>query len=421
MSISVLTGLPGSGKSTRLIELVNQAIAQDRPVVTFASNSSPWLMARDHLRVNRIIGCRRPGLTCPLHQLVSPDECADILRRTPPGALVAFEEGHYFGLSVVPHWINASKRDLEVLVAMPSQGQLKLLEGQDYTETKLVMNCQQCSEAEATTFIIVPGKDATLSICAKCEATMQDEARWEILERLERQPPYPDEKAIYQPIEFEECADWRLVRPDSSRRVEVMLRVLNEFGLPGEGPPGHATYLDVGCNTGYFCHHMRRLGFFAEGVDVMDGDVTVARLLDSFFRRDNNNYVHANCYDYLRDTQDRKFDVTSAFAVFQWLMIQQSVDHGIQCLGWLFAKTKRVCFLEMGYSAEPQYRDKIGINIDREWVLNIMQDLGGFSGIRVFDAGQHGLIRDLFVGLKAPEITVGGVPEVKRRDESRST
>jgi SAM-dependent methyltransferase len=181
-----------------------------------------------------------------------------------------------------------------------------------------------------------------------------------------------------------------------------MTRVINEVAvLKRLSRP--ATYLDVGCNTGYFCHHMHRLGFFAEGEDVVKGDIEVAQILDSWFRRDGNRYVVQNAYDYLRDSQDRLFDVTSAFAVFQWLMIQTTVERGEQCLRWLFAKTQRICFLEMGYSAEPQYKDKLPGNIDRGWVFNIMQQEGGFSEIRMYDASKNQLMfgsRDLFVGIK---------------------
>ena len=62
----------------------------------------------------------------------------------------------------------------------------------------------------------------------------------------------------------------------------------------------------------------------------------------------------------------------------------------LTCLQWLFAKTKRLCFLEMGCSAEPQYKEKLKANIDRAWVRRIMEDKGGFSEIQMFDAKEQG-------------------------------
>ena len=250
----------------------------------------------------------------------------------------------------------------------------------------------------------MPSSQPDISWDAACETAMKADVRSELLERLQRQGPYPGEKALYQPIaEFEECADWRLLRPDSKARVDLMTRVIKETGVLASTPGRTPTYLDVGCNTGYFCHHMHGLGFFAEGEDVVKGDIEVAQILDSWFRGDGNRYVVQDAYDYLRDTQDRLFDVTSAFAVFQWLMIQTSLERGEQCLEWLFAKTGRVCFLEMGYSAEAQYKDKLPGNIDRAWVFNIMEQKGGFSEIRMYDAKKNQLMfgsRDLFVGIK---------------------
>lgn len=268
------------------------------------------------------------------------------------------------------------------------------------------MKCQKCFVATANSSIVLPGKDETMSLCQACNQAMTDAARREVLDRLERQAPYPGEKVIYQPIELEECATWRQLRPDSKDRVDLMTRIVRESGLPKSDTYGHSTYLDVGCNTGYFCHQMRRLGFYAEGVDVVEGDIEVARQLDSFFRKDHNNYVIADAYNYLRDTQDRHIDVTSAFAVFQWLMIQTSIERGIECLKWLFAKTNRVCFLEMGYASEAQYKDKLPENIDRTWVWQKMEQLGEFAEIRMYDAKKHGLMfgtRDLFVGIKLPK------------------
>jgi 2-polyprenyl-3-methyl-5-hydroxy-6-metoxy-1,4-benzoquinol methylase len=97
-----------------------------------------------------------------------------------------------------------------------------------------------------------------------------------------------------------------------------MSRLIREVRLPEAAAPSPAAYLDVGCNTGYFCDRIWRLGFDAEGVDVVKEDIEVARILDSYFRKGHVRYVTQDAYTYLQKTQDRLFDVTSAFAVFQW-------------------------------------------------------------------------------------------------------
>lgn len=124
---------------------------------------------------------------------------------------------------------------------------------------------------------------------------------------------------------------------------------------------GSATYLDVGCNTGLFCDYFARRGLRAKGVDATTRFITVARLLEAYFRRKSRPteewvlYEEANAYEYLRDTQDEVFDVTSAFAIFQWVMIQRSPEHGLDCIEWLAAKTRRACVVEMGYTREEMY------------------------------------------------------------------
>ncbi len=418
MSLTILTGLPGAGKSARLIEMVNAATRAGRPVLTFACSEAPVLFVNKNYRVLRLLGCRQQGLTCALNHFVTTAECAAVLEQTSPGTLVAFDEAHYFGSEIAPYWTHASRRGLDVVLVQISPAQQLQLKNSDAVETALTMNCQRCQRAAATGYLVLrglsaetpfkwwPGDAATVSLCAECETEMMKAGRLEIVERLEGQAPYPGEKTIYQPVEIEECKDWRVLRPDSLLRTQLMAKIIAERDVRGNRVADNVTYLDVGCNTGYFCHFARHeLGFTAEGVDVVAPDIAVAQLLDTFVRKENNNFIAADAYDYLRDTQERKFDVTSAFAVFQWLMIQTSVERGVQCLEWLFAKTKQICFLEMGYTAEEQYKGKLPVTIDRAWVWNLMEQKGGFAEIRMLDAKQHGLMfgsRDIFVGIKAP-------------------
>lgn len=405
MSIHIFFGLPGSGKSSRLIQLVNSAIAQNKAALSFACGDSPYLADRPGMRDYRRLACRQPGLTCPLHHFVSTPDAAKILSGVAAGTLAAFEEAQYFGPEIVEYWKQASERGVEVLISTPSAKQLDLLKDYPHDKTEFAVKCQQCGLADASRFVVIPEDSSTMALCNSCNAEMTEAARKELLDRLQKQPPHPGEKAIYQPVdELPECADWKVVRPDSKARVEVMKRIVEEVGLTKQDGPEQPTYLDIGCNTGYFCHRMRQLGFYAEGVDVVAGDIAVAKLLDAFFRRGHNNYILQNAYDYLEQTQDRRFDVTSAFAIFQWLMIQTTVERGITCLEWFFAKTERICFLEMGYSAEPQYKERLKVHIDRDWVRQIMEEKGGFSEIRLFDSKEQGLMfgRDLFVGIKSP-------------------
>src|SRR5437660_9620578 len=118
MSITILRGLPGSGKTLRLIETVKTALAQGNPVLTFACSDSPLLRKHGMIGHQKLLASRKPGVTCRLDHFVTPEECAAILQRTAPGTLVAFEEAQAFGAAIVPHWIEASSRGLDVLIAL---------------------------------------------------------------------------------------------------------------------------------------------------------------------------------------------------------------------------------------------------------------------------------------------------------------
>ena len=83
-----------------------------------------------------------------------------------------------------------------------------------------------------------------------------------------------------------------------------MLSLCADEGLP----QAHASYQDIGCNTGFFCHGMAKAGFTSKGVDVTANDIRVARLLSTYFRRDLATYEVANAYKYLGSTPGADWD-----------------------------------------------------------------------------------------------------------------
>ena len=78
-------------------------------------------------------------------------------------------------------------------------------------------------------------------------------------------------------------------------------------------------------------------------MDFVEADIAVANILDAYFRKGHTRYVVQDAFDYLEQTQDRFFDVTSAFAVFQWLMIQTTVERGISA--WSGSSLRRSGFV----------------------------------------------------------------------------
>jgi SAM-dependent methyltransferase len=415
MTITLLTGPSGSGKSRRLIETVNEARTAGRRVSTFMASDAAVRSPDANVWAHGKIGSRTPGLVCDLDHFVSADESAAILGELPPGTLVAVDEARFFEPHVANAWLEASRRGLELLISMPSPEQVAALGG-SATEERLTVPCRRCGRADAVVSLVLPGDFDATSLCAACDQELTTQARAEVVDRLRRQAPYPGEEVIYQPVELAECASWRVLRIDSKQRVDVMSAVAEEVAARDGTSP--MTYVDVGCNTGYFCRAMARLGLVSQGVDLVADDVHVARLMTSFVIRDECRYAVADVHDFLSEARSAPVDVVSAFSVIQWLILQTSLERGLEALSALFEVARRVCVLEMGYASEDIYRGKLPDEIDRGWVQGVMEERGGFDEIRCYDAGEHGLMRDLFVGFKAargpagPPAPPGSLPRV---------
>ncbi len=106
-------------------------------------------------------------------------------------------------------------------------------------------------------------------------------------------------------------------------------------------------------------------------------------------------YIEADLYDYLTADQQDAFDVTSALATLQWVMLQRGVEAGLLCLERLAARTKRVCMVEMPYTEGESYVADIPVEINRRWVEEAMYSRGHFDEVRVIEASPVGLLRDL--------------------------
>lgn len=395
MPITILTGLPGAGKTERLILTVAEAQKAGRPTATFLCGDAPRLRMRHKIAEHRKLGSRS-GLRTQVDHFESAERCIERLNEAQPNALLAFDEAHYFGESLVEHWCAAAGRGAELLIAAPSGPQLAKLRKYGHRPIRLTLSCQACEQREATDFLVHEGEKRTESVCKRCLKRMKAQARTEIVDSLFRGTPYPNTKSAYQPIELPECSNWKINREDSQRRLDLMLSICADEGLP----QAHSTYLDVGCNTGFFCHGMAKAGFESKGVDVTAKNIRIARLLSTYFRRDLATYQVANAHDYLGGTPDERFDVTSAFSVFQWVMIQGGPERGLECMRWLFQKTKRLCVLEMGESSEAHYSDRIGMEYDSAWIRAFMLAEGGFARVQCLQGSEHQLWRDLLIGFK---------------------
>ena len=396
MAITILTGLPGSGKSETVITRVNSALREGRVALTFLCSDSPILRARPNIAKHGRMSCRA-GSFARVDHFVSTAKSIDLIENVPAGALLAFDEAQHFGEEIVDSWCAASERGAEVLIACPNEAQLKALRRRGHQAERLRLMCQVCQEREASASFCYLDDDRMESVCSGCSKRLTKDARARIVDRLLHGRPHPGEKWTYQPIELRECRNWGVLRPDTRERCRFVVDTCAREGLPNS----HSSYLDIGCSTGSFCHQMSMAGFHSTGVDVAANEIEIARLMSTFFRRDHAAYVLSDAHEYLKTTQDHTFDVTSAFSVFQWLMMQKTPEHGLDCMRWLFGKTRRICILEMGESTEPHYIERIGLRYDSFWLREFMQTHGGFERVELLDMKTSRFKRDLLVGFKS--------------------
>ncbi len=258
--LTILGGLPGSGKSKRLIETVNAARAAGRAVATFACAESPWLRARENFSAQRLIGCRQPGIICPLDHFMATGAAVEMLATLPAGSLAAFEEAHYFAPEIAPAWLAAAARGVEVLICMASWPQRARLPAGGVQEINLTAPCDDCGQGAAVDFIIVPGTDSTQSLCAACLEENLAGAREKIVGRLQAMAPFPGEKFLQQPVDLAGCAGWRVLGAEARAAAAIIRRMIAEAGMQNECADGHLSYLDYyGEFKNYLDEHHRRL------------------------------------------------------------------------------------------------------------------------------------------------------------------
>jgi SAM-dependent methyltransferase len=348
MPITLLTGVPGSGKTTRLVELLQDASASGRRVQTFFCSDAPGLATNEPVSVHRVIASRRPGLVYPIDHLVTAAEAGEILRAEPPGTLVAFEESQWFGREIVSFWLQASRRGLEVVAATPSGRQLAELQGHDYRVMRFALTCSVCGRREATGS--VPGGEEaneTVGVCDRCRRKLRRRTVRDLRTRLRARPPEPGKRVLQMPIELRAFRTWRVAEPGVRARtatLEALAHVARR-----DGPEQRPTALVLGCETGYFAHRLRqdRRRFFpVVGVDEDVGAITVARLVDGHFHIDSNTYLSVPYEEFLHEHGDARFDLVVATQPFTETIGRLEPDARAKALAAMVRATAGICLVE---------------------------------------------------------------------------
>ena len=403
MSLTVYTGLPAVGKTSRLIDAMRNHQSAGGSVKLFLSSEHYELTRRPNVKPGGIMGCRTPGYNFKIDHVVDTQEAKRLLVAMQKGEMAVFDEAQFFLPEIVSAWCKAAKRGVLVLVGTPSARQLDILQkkGQEITEIKVPC---QCGKADATTVIYEENLTYPTHLCADCKDSHQKEVLTDIFKEMRETDPFPGEDKSYQPFHNVDMPGWEFVREDSGARAELVKRAVERCpALVSAREQGgqKLTFLDLGCCSGFFCDAMTEYGFSSTGVDVTKRFIDWAERIAKL--KGQNIDLRAEDAKKYITSSDEKIDVTATFATIQWVMTQQGYDAGIECFKHLFDRTRHICIVEMGYTLEDIYKERIPDRpreIDKNWVLDIMQEFGDFAKIEVHPAGENGIWRDVFVGFK---------------------
>jgi SAM-dependent methyltransferase len=395
-----------------LIRVLQNARDAGRPTHLFLCFDSEDLRARPNVKEGGLMGCRTPHLSFHIDHFRSSLESVALLDELPPGSVAAFDEASWFGPGIVQAWVAASERGVEVIVSSISPEQVSLLERHGCYVTTLITNCVLCGKADGRNTLhgFEENIRLHLAVCDACfraiEANRARPSRSAVeplVGMLRDMKPFPGEDHAYQPLIDVHLPGWTFVRSDTPTRADLIWDTLRR-AYPSLCET-MLTFIDLGCCTGYFCEYMAARGYRSVGVDINRDFIDLAKQL-SALRQSGVTYEQRGALDFIRATPDQPYDIIASFATVQWLIAQNGMNAGYQCLDWLFSNTRRMCVFEMGYSNEAIYKDKLPYPIDRAWVLCEMKERGHFDQILVFPEQTRGIWRDLFIGLRAPEVAV---------------
>lgn len=403
MSLTVFTGLPAVGKTTKLIEDMRAHEKNGGKVFLFLSSEHKELTRRKNVKPGGIMGCRTPGYNFKIDYVVDTQEAARLLKGLNPGDMAVFDEAQFFRAELVAPWIKAAGRGVDVLVGTPSLEQLDILRQNGQNITEITRLCR-CGKADATTVIYEDNLTYPIHLCADCHDAHQKDVLNEIFDEMRATDPFPGEDKSYQPFHNVDMPGWEFVREDSGARAQLIKDAIArcpELKTALEKRTEHLSYLDLGCCSGFFCDAMSDHGFQSIGVDVTKRFIDWAQKIAKL-KGQNIDLRAQDAHKYITQS-DEKIDVTSTFATIQWVMTQQGYEAGLACFKHLFDRTRHICVVEMGYTLEDIYKERIPDRpreIDKNWVLDIMQEFGNFAKIEVHPAGENGIWRDVFVGFK---------------------
>ena len=167
MSLKIFTGLPGSGKTSALIDEMLRRKETGERVLLILSSEHESLTNRPNVKAGGLMGCRDKDKSYPIDAVMSSSEAGAFVAAQEPGTMVVFDEAQYFQPELVQSWRTASERGVDILVGTPSQHQLELLTDIPHERVNIEVQCS-CGQMSATQVLYEEDLTYPKHLCSDC-------------------------------------------------------------------------------------------------------------------------------------------------------------------------------------------------------------------------------------------------------------
>ena len=391
MKFNIINGLSNAGKSEKLINKYLYLKTQNKKCISILNK----LIYDKDLAIDKWYS-KNVNVYCNYDYCVE-NNIISIIKKLKDIDYLFLDEAYSYSLNTLEEIINIfTNENIEIYVANFTNAQIELIKNKNiYYNLEILFvkcnNCDQQSEITCPDFTT----NITENYCFKCYNKKVNEIADEIKNKLSNYPLMP-KKQLYQPFLSKTnnfyfnlnnvFTDFNILRSDTNNRIDIYLKhhdsTIN-------------SYIDLGCNTGYFCDYMSDILRITNvyGIDICSTLIDICIKKSKYILMNNNKYTCSDLYDYFLNT-DKNFDVISAYSVIQWVM---GDEYGIILLKKLATIVNKILILEIGDYKEHHY-DKLKIPIGSLWLVELLKDY--FKEYIIYDKETFNLKKDIIYFFK---------------------
>jgi SAM-dependent methyltransferase len=395
MKFNIINGLPNSGKTEKMINFYVDYKKNDKKCVAILNK----ILYDKDLAMDKWYS-KNKNVCTDYDYLIDDENITNVLNSNDTIDYLFLDESYSYSLTTLEKLFNfLREKDTIVYVANFTNNQIDYLNVNNisYDLETLYVKCASCDK---NSVVLCPDftNYITETYCQTCYCDKVNEVVNDIKKKLSSYPLMPAGE-IYQPFLKKDnnfffdlsntFKDYKVLRNDTDNRINIYLK---------HHTKEIKSYIDLGCNTGYFCDYMSDILNIPNvyGIDICSTLHDICVKKSKYILLNNNKYICSNLYDYFINTE-KTFDVISAYSVIQWVMIQKGDEYGVILLKKLALITDKILILEIGDYKEHHY-DKLKILIGTDWLIELLKEY--FKEYVVYDKNTYSLKRDIVYFIK---------------------